>query len=165
MCGNKEKSSVPTINVARWPLWFLPQRCLPDSTHLSVQCEALPLASHLCLWKLRNQQSLSQKPLASVGMSPFLPLPARALRSKPQHPSLSRKTAFHSHNWVTFGLCQTKTADCFVLLTCQEFIGAYKTHFCSWGNYPFLFAVTVVVFNLGCSPKVCSMSELLSSAF
>lgn len=30
---------------------------------------------------------------------------------------------------------------------------------------PFLFVVIVVVFNLGCSPKVCSMSEQLCSAF
>lgn len=75
------------------------------------------------------------------------------LSSKPPHPSLSRKTVFHPYKWVTFGLCQTKAADFFILLICQEIIGAHKTIPVAKETVSFLLVVIVVVFNLGCSPK------------
>lgn len=139
MLGNKEKSSVSPAMTSCGP-WALGGHCagLPAFTSGCNlrRCPWSPLppppATSPHLWKPRDSQSLRQTPHRAASTSGLRSL--SSLSFEPGNPSLSRNTVLHPHTWVASGLCQTKAADCLVLFMCQEFIGAHKTNFCSWGN-------------------------------
>lgn len=150
MAGNREILSMANIASHRPPSSGLRPVCLASSP---LGCSlkrghGSPPPSFMKTEGLAEPETDPRWAASISGLGRLAPL-----SSKPQHPSLSRKTIFHPCKWVTFGLCQTKAADCFILFICQEFIGAHKTIPVAKETLPFLLAVIVVVFNLGCSPK------------
>lgn len=81
---------------------------------------------------------------------------------KPRHPSLSRKTVFHPANGSPLASAKQRLQIAFHFLSAKNLLESIKQISVAGEPVPFLFVI-VVVFNPGCRPKVCSMSELSCS--
>lgn len=163
--NNKQSSVSPTV-ATHPPLVCGPQKCMPDRSHhlganLKLCFGFLPLPyENWGISRARDGNPTDPPPLVAHGLSPN----ASESPSNSQYPWLSRKTVFNLHKRVPFDLCQTKAAIASYFLFAKNLLEPIKQISIAGETVPFLFVI-IVVFNLGCSPKVCSMSELLSSAF